>query len=103
LALGALAANPFSKSERRRQPTYAAPPPPPQYSQGYAPPPPPQYGYQPAPQAYAAAPYPAPRPATAYNTSYCREYTSTTVIDGVSRVTHGTACRQADGSWRIVN
>jgi surface antigen len=100
LALGALSANQFSRSERRREQSYAAPPP--QYSQGYAPPP--QYGYQPAaPQAYAAPSYPAPRPTTAYGTSYCREYSSTTVIDGVSRVTHGTACRQADGTWRIVN
>ena len=34
---------------------------------------------------------------------YCREYTSTATIAGESQETTGTACRQPDGSWQIVN
>lgn len=34
---------------------------------------------------------------------YCREYTSTAVINGRSQQVYGTACRQKDGSWQIVN
>ena len=30
----------------------------------------------------------------------CREFTTTTEIDGREEVVHGTACRQPDGSWR---
>lgn len=33
--------------------------------------------------------------------TYCREYQQTVTIDGKSERAHGTACRQADGSWRI--
>jgi len=34
---------------------------------------------------------------------YCREYETTVTIDGrVERAT-GTACRQADGSWMVLN
>ncbi len=33
----------------------------------------------------------------------CREYTQTVYIDGRSEQAHGTACRQADGSWQIQN
>lgn len=39
---------------------------------------------------------------TADNTQ-CRDYKSTIVIDGRARTGVGTACRQADGTWRIVN
>lgn len=35
--------------------------------------------------------------------AYCREYTTETVIAGKRRPTYGTACRQPDGSWRIIN
>ena len=34
---------------------------------------------------------------------YCREYTTTSVIGGKSQSLYGTACRQADGSWKLVN
>jgi surface antigen len=34
---------------------------------------------------------------------YCREYQSTATIGGQSQPTYGTACRQPDGSWQIVN
>ncbi|MFC1673618.1 RT0821/Lpp0805 family surface protein [Pseudomonadota bacterium] len=35
--------------------------------------------------------------------THCREFTQDVVIDGRVREATGTACRQADGSWRIVN
>ncbi len=34
---------------------------------------------------------------------YCREYTATAVINGRTQNTYGTACRQPDGSWQLVN
>ena len=34
---------------------------------------------------------------------YCREYTREIVIDGETQTAYGTACMQADGSWRLVN
>ncbi len=37
------------------------------------------------------------------NGQYCREYQQTVVIGGEEQQAHGTACRQADGSWRIVD
>lgn len=33
----------------------------------------------------------------------CREYDTTVTIDGRREKAHGTACREADGSWRIVS
>ncbi len=97
LGIGALGANQLSK-QKQRQPTYVAPPPP-AYQQGYAPPPP--TAYQQSGQ--GVAPQPAPSAQAAFDTSYCREYTTTPVIDGTEQKSHGTACRQADGTWRIVN
>jgi len=35
--------------------------------------------------------------------TYCREYQQTVVIGGEERQAFGTACRQPDGSWRIVS
>ena len=32
-----------------------------------------------------------------------REYQTSVVIDGRTQTAYGTACRQADGSWRVVN
>ncbi len=32
----------------------------------------------------------------------CREYTTTAWIGGKKQVIYGTACRESDGSWRIV-
>jgi surface antigen len=34
---------------------------------------------------------------------YCREYRSTAVIAGKTQQVYGTACRQQDGSWQIIN
>jgi surface antigen len=33
----------------------------------------------------------------------CREYQSTVVVGGKQEQAYGTACRQADGSWKVVN
>jgi surface antigen len=34
--------------------------------------------------------------------TYCREYQQTVTIDGKQERSYGTACRQPDGTWRIV-
>ena len=34
---------------------------------------------------------------------YCREFEQTITVDGDTELAGGTACRQADGSWEIVN
>lgn len=73
----------------------------------YAPPPyyyPPPVVYAPPPPAYYAPPpafYAPPAVATAPQQT-CREYQSTVMIAGQPQQTHGTACLQPDGSWRIV-
>ena len=61
------------------------------------------YGYPP-PVAYAPPPvaYAQPPTAPAYDQSFCRNYQTTVVVDGVSQPTSGVACRQPDGTWRIV-
>lgn len=33
---------------------------------------------------------------------FCREYSSTAMVGGRPQETYGTACRQPDGSWKIV-
>ena len=33
---------------------------------------------------------------------YCREYQQTITVGGETQVAYGTACRQPDGTWRIV-
>ncbi|MGH7186610.1 MAG: RT0821/Lpp0805 family surface protein [Pseudomonadota bacterium] len=33
----------------------------------------------------------------------CREYQTSVVIDGRTQTAYGTACRQPDGTWRVVN
>ena len=45
-------------------------------------------------------------PVRTYQTSsgeYCREYTQTITIGGERHQSYGTACRQPDGTWRIVS
>ncbi len=45
-------------------------------------------------------------PVKTYQTAsgtYCREYQQTVTIGGKQEKAYGTACRQPDGSWRIVN
>jgi surface antigen len=37
------------------------------------------------------------------NGSYCREYQQEITIDGKPQRSYGTACRQPDGSWKVVN
>jgi hypothetical protein len=34
---------------------------------------------------------------------YCREYQNVAVVDGKPVKSYGTACRQPDGSWKIVS
>ena len=56
--------------------------------------------YSPPPAAAAQvqqAPTPSPPE------PYCREYTREIVIDGETQSAYGTACMQADGSWRLIN
>ena len=35
--------------------------------------------------------------------NYCREYQQTITVGGKTEQAHGTACRQPDGSWKVVN
>jgi len=45
-------------------------------------------------------------PVRTYQTSsgqYCREYETHVTIEGKSEKAYGTACRQPDGSWKIVS
>ena len=35
--------------------------------------------------------------------AYCREFEQTVTVGGQPQQTYGTACRQPDGSWRLVN
>ncbi len=45
-------------------------------------------------------------PTSTYTTNagvYCREYQQVIVIGGKKQEAYGTACRQPDGSWKIVN
>ncbi len=37
------------------------------------------------------------------NGTYCRDFIQTIVVDNQTYDATGTACRQSDGSWRIVN
>lgn len=43
------------------------------------------------------------REGESYSGEYCREFQQTVTIDGQTERAYGTACRQEDGSWRIVN
>jgi surface antigen len=43
------------------------------------------------------------RDGTASNGQYCREYQQTVVVAGKEQQAYGTACRQPDGSWKIVS
>jgi hypothetical protein len=87
-------------------PAYYAPPPvyypPPAAPAAYAPPaPPPPYAAPYGdPPASAAPPAVSPQ---ASNGRQCRQYSTTTVIDGSPQEAVGTACLQPDGTWRIVN
>jgi surface antigen len=45
------------------------------------------------------------KPTRTYYTNQqpCREYITTAIIGGRSQQIYGRACRQGDGSWRVVN
>ncbi len=47
----------------------------------------------------------ATTPVRTYETAQgpCREYQTSVVIDGRSQTAYGTACREPDGTWRVVN
>ncbi|MCE2964704.1 MAG: glycine zipper 2TM domain-containing protein [Alphaproteobacteria bacterium] len=44
-------------------------------------------------------------PTRTYQSSgqYCREYTQTVMVGGKKQQAYGTACRQQDGTWQVVN
>jgi len=45
-----------------------------------------------------------PQPAfTNKKNEYCREYQQTITVGGKTETAYGTACRQADGAWKITN
>ena len=43
------------------------------------------------------------REGTMQGGAYCREFQNTIVVGGRTEQAYGTACRQPDGAWRIVN
>ena len=45
----------------------------------------------------------ATRDGTASNGQYCREFQQTVTVGGRTETAYGVACRQADGTWRVVN
>lgn len=58
--------------------------------------------YPPPATIYAPQPvYVAPAPV--YAAPICHPYKTRIVVGGVSHQVTGTACRQPDGSWRVVN
>ena len=90
LALGAVVSNHLADRSYAAGPVY----------EGYVPPPPPAY----QPQVYQAPGYQGVAYANAgYSQAYCRSYTTSIRVDGRRHPTSGTACRRADGTWRIVN
>jgi surface antigen len=43
------------------------------------------------------------REGTAANGDYCREFQQSVTVSGKTEQAYGTACRQPDGSWKVVN
>ncbi len=43
------------------------------------------------------------REGTSGGGDYCREYKQTIVVDGQAQTAYGTACKEADGTWTLVN
>jgi surface antigen len=43
------------------------------------------------------------RDGTSSSGRYCREYQQTIIVGGQKQSGYGTACRQPDGSWEVVN
>jgi hypothetical protein len=69
-------------------------PPPPRASAGYAPP----AAAQPPPITYTPR-----RPWTVASGRQCREYQTTRDLQGRATKVYGTACRDPEGQWQIVN
>ena len=44
----------------------------------------------------------ATRDGTSNTGQYCREFQQTVVVGGRTETAYGVACRQADGTWRVV-
>jgi surface antigen len=44
-----------------------------------------------------------PRPAYPSNGTYCREFQQNITVGGRTQEAYGTACRQPDGSWKVVD
>ena len=65
-------------------------------------PPPPPVVVEQAPPAAVVPAVPLAQTAAAPE-SYCREYQSTAKVDGKPAPSYGKACRQPDGSWKIVS
>ena len=40
---------------------------------------------------------------TASSGQYCREYTTTVIINGKPEKAYGKACRKPDGAWEVVS
>jgi len=98
-------------------PFYPAPYYPAPYYGGYYPPvayAPPPVGYAPPPSSYAPPPPASYAPPPAYGSpvplapqasnapANCRPFRTTQTFDGQPHTMTGRACRQPDGSWRIV-
>ncbi|HEY0522162.1 MAG TPA: hypothetical protein VGD08_02150 [Stellaceae bacterium] len=77
-------------------PAYYYGPPPVVYA-----PPPPTVVYAPPSAPVAAAPVSPPYVARDGQT--CREYQTQVTVDGRLQPSHGTACLQPDGTWRLMN
>ncbi len=59
---------------------------------------------QPQPAGYVPPPPPAlPQAQPQATGANCKPYETRTLIDGKEMISKGTACQQADGSWRTVN
>lgn len=43
------------------------------------------------------------REGTHHNGNLCREYKQTIVVDGQAETAYGTACKEPDGTWRLIN
>jgi surface antigen len=43
------------------------------------------------------------REGTASNGDYCREFQQSVTVGGKTEQAYGTACRQPDGSWKVIN
>ncbi|AWJ92216.1 hypothetical protein Sp245p_20800 (plasmid) [Azospirillum baldaniorum] len=85
-------------------PVYVVPAPPPVVYVQPAPVP------APPPAVVFTEPTPAPIAATPTGPAYmardgqlCREYQTTVMVGGLAQPGYGTACRQPDGSWRVIN